>query len=47
MPDPTPASWADQFRLEPATAASLADALAATPAPTNAQSCTPGVSGDD
>jgi hypothetical protein len=32
MPDPTPASWADPFRLEPATAASLADALAATPA---------------
>jgi len=32
MPDPTPASWADPFRLEPASAASLADALAATPA---------------
>ena len=31
MPDPTPPSGADPFRLEPATAASLADALAATP----------------
>jgi hypothetical protein len=29
MPDPTPARWADPFRLEPATAARLADALAA------------------
>jgi len=32
MPDPTPARWADPFRLRPASAASLADALAATPA---------------
>jgi hypothetical protein len=32
MPDPTPASWADPFRLRPASAASLADTLAATPA---------------
>ena len=32
MPAPAPASWADPFRLEPPTAARLAQALAATPA---------------
>jgi hypothetical protein len=32
MPDPTPASWADLFQLEPPTAARLAQAQAATPA---------------
>ena len=32
MPAPTPERWADPFRLEPAAAAPLAQALAATPA---------------